>query len=161
MREQIYQNGFYLMLGLLLGVLLRSCFTFGYSPKESIRMEVMNDSIVPAKVSQGKPLKKLNEKTLKDELEKHNIPHASIVLAQAKLESNHFKSDLIRTHQNLFGLKKGNKYRRYSHWTECVKDYKDLISSRYTGGDYYVFLDRIGYATDPNYTKTLKMMHRN
>ena len=100
----------------------------------------------------------LNEKTLKEELIKNNIPHKDIVLAQAKLESAHFKSDLVKNNQNIFGLKKGNRYRKYSHWTECVKDYKKCISDRYSGGNYYAFLKRINYSEDKEYINILKEM---
>ena len=132
------------------------------SPKPlEIRIEMVKDSVkvIPknVKVAQVKP-KILNETNLKAELAKNKIPHANIVFAQAKLESGNFKSDLVRTHQNIFGLKKGNQYRRYSHWTECVKDYKKCISDRYDGGNYYAFLNRIGYASHPNYTGLLKDM---
>ena len=130
-------------------------------PENTIRIEMVKDSVKVTpkniKVTQVKP-KILNETNLKAELAKNKIPHANIVFAQAKLESGNFKSDLVRTHQNIFGLKKGNRYRRYSHWTECVKDYKKCISDRYDGGNYYAFLNRIGYASHPNYTGLLKDM---
>lgn len=166
MKQQIYQNGFYLMIGLILGALITLISVPKSTPKPSentIRIEVVKDSAKVTskdknvKVAQVKP-KVLNETNLKEELAKNNIPHANIVLAQAKLESGNFKSDLVRTHQNIFGLKKGNRYRRYSHWTECVKDYKKCISDRYDGGNYYAFLNRIGYASHPNYTGLLKDM---
>lgn len=170
MKQQIYQNGFYLMIGLILGALITIISVPKSTPKPSentIRIEMVKDSAKVTskdknvKVAQVKPIAKpkvLNETNLKEELAKNNIPHANIVLAQAKLESGNFKSDLVRTHQNIFGLKKGNRYRRYSHWTECVKDYKKCISDRYDGGNYYVFLNRIGYASHPNYTGLLKDM---
>ena len=170
MKQQIYQNGFYLLLGLILGTLITLTSVPKSTPKPSeniIRIEMVKDSAKVTskdknvKVAQVKPIAKpkvLNETNLKEELAKNNIPHANIVLAQAKLESGNFKSDLVRTHQNIFGLKKGNRYRRYSHWTECVKDYKKCISDRYDGGNYYAFLNRIGYASHPNYTRLLKDM---
>lgn len=170
MKQQIYQNGFYLMIGLILGALITIISVPKSSPKPSentIRIEMVKDSAKVTskdknvKVAQVKPIAKpkvLNETNLKEELVKNNIPHANIVLAQAKLESGNFKSDLVRTHQNIFGLKKGNRYRRYSHWTECVKDYKKCISNRYNGGDYYAFLNRIRYAGYPKYTEILKAM---
>lgn len=170
MKQQIYQNGFYLLLGLILGTLITLISVPKSTPKPSentIRIEMVKDSAKVTskdknvKVAQVKPIAKpkvLNETNLKEELAKNNIPHANIVLAQAKLESGNFKSDLVRTHQNIFGLKKGNRYRRYSHWAECVKDYKKCISDRYDGGNYYVFLNRIGYASHPNYTGLLKDM---
>lgn len=166
MKQQIYQNGFYLMIGLILGALITLISVPKNAPKPSestIRIEMVKDSAKVTskdknvKVAQVKP-KVLNETNLKEELAKNNIPHANIVLAQAKLETGNFKSDLVRTHQNIFGLKKGNRYRRYSHWTECVEDYKKCISNRYSGGSYYAFLNRIGYASHPNYTGLLKEM---
>lgn len=154
----------YLLVGLIMGSVITLVSVPKDSPKPSentIRIEMVKDSvkITPknVKVAQVKP-KVLNETNLKEELTKNKIPHANIVLAQAKLESGNFKSDLVRTHQNIFGLKKGNRYRRYSHWTECVKDYKKCISDRYDGGNYYAFLNRIGYASHPNYTGLLKDM---
>ena len=170
MKQQIYQNGFYLMIGLILGALITIISVPKSSPKPSentIRIEMVKDSAKVTskdknvKVAQVKPVAKpkvLNETNLRDELIKNNIPHANIVLAQAKLETGNFRSNLVRTHQNIFGLKKGNRYRRYSHWTECVEDYKKCISNRYSGGSYYAFLNRIRYASHPNYTELLKEM---
>lgn len=166
MKQQIYQNGFYLLLGLIFGAIVMLIALPKDTPKPSentIRIEMVKDSVKVTskdknvKIVQMEP-KVLNETNLKEELTKNKIPHANIVLAQAKLESGNFKSDLVRTHQNIFGLKKGNRYRRYSHWTECVKDYKKCISDRYDGGNYYAFLNRIGYASHPNYTGLLKDM---
>lgn len=164
MKQQIYQNGFYTMIGLILGALIMLLAFPKDTPKSSeniIRIEMVKDSVKVTskdknvKITQMKS-KVLNETNLKEELTKNNIPHANIVLAQAKLESGNFKSDLVRTHHNIFGLKKGNRYRRYSHWTECVKDYKKCISNRYRGGSYYAFLNKIGYASNPNYTELLE-----
>ena len=160
----------YLLLGLIIGVVVTLISVPKSSPEPSentIRIEMVKDStkvtskdknVKIAKASTPTKVKILNESNLKAELTKHNIPHANIVLAQAKLESGNFKSELVRTHQNIFGLKRGNRYRRYSHWTECVSDYKACISNRYKGGDYYLFLNEIGYASHPNYTELLKSM---
>lgn len=154
----------YLLIGLIIGVVVTLISAPKSSPKPSentIRIEMVKDSAkVTSKDKNVKvaKLKVLNETNLKAELIKNNIPHANIVLAQAKLETGNFKSDLVRTHQNIFGLKKGNSYRRYSYWTECVEDYKRCISNRYNGGNYYAFLNRIGYASYPNYTSLLKEM---
>ena len=160
----------YLLIGLIIGVVVTLISVPKNSPKPSentIRIEMVKDSTKVksndknVKIAEVKPTTKpkvLNETNLKAELVKNNIPHANIVLAQAKLETGNFKSDLVRTHQNIFGLKKGNRYRRYSHWTECVEDYKKCISNRYNGGSYYAFLNRIGYASHPNYTGLLKEM---
>ena len=90
------------------------------------------------------------------ELHRQQVPHAQIVLAQARLESGNFKSDFYKRTNNLFGLKKGKKYATYKHWRDSIKDYKERISSRYQGGSYYAFLTRIGYASDKEYLNKVK-----
>ena len=90
------------------------------------------------------------------ELVKQGVPHARIVLAQARLESGNFTSRRCKVDHNLFGMKRGKRYARYSHWRESVADYKRRISSRYKGGDYYDFLLRINYAEENEYCNKLK-----
>lgn len=60
-----------------------------------------NAQNIPDSIYYDSTPKPLNEVNLKAELLKHNIPHADIVLAQAKLETGNFKSKLVRTHNNL------------------------------------------------------------
>lgn len=93
---------------------------------------------------------------VRKELIRQRVPHHNIVLAQARLETANFTSRLCRSHGNLFGIKRGNRYARYSHWRDSIRDYKERISSRYQGGDYYAFLKKIGYAEDKKYIKKLK-----
>ena len=90
------------------------------------------------------------------EIQRQGIPHPHIVLAQARLETGNFKSDRCRRDKNIFGMKRGKRYATYRHWRDSVRDYKQRISSRYKGGDYYTFLKRIGYAKDPAYQKKVK-----
>ena len=77
------------------------------------------------------------------ELIRQELPHPHIVLKQAKLESGNFKSKLTKTHNNILGIKQGKNYKKYTHYSECITDYKKKISSRYKGGDYYQFLKRL------------------
>lgn len=92
------------------------------------------------------------------EIQRQGIPHPDIVLAQARLETGNFKSEQCQRDHNLFGMKmrRGKRYARYRNWKESVKDYKERISSRYQGGDYYAFLRRIGYASDPKYISKVR-----
>lgn len=92
------------------------------------------------------------------ELHRQNVPHVEIVLAQARLETGNFTSRKCRVDHNLFGIKHGKRYARYSHWKESVADYKKRISSRYKGGSYLTFLQKIGYARDSEYINKLKQM---
>ena len=64
---------------------------------------------------------------------------------------------------NLFGLYNSShkRYHRFGHWTESVVAYKDWIQRRYKPpNDYYKFLERINYASDPLYTWKLKQIVR-
>ena len=94
------------------------------------------------------------------ELQAQGIPHANIVLAQARLETGNFKSDRCRRDHNLFGIKHGNRYARYSTWQDSIRDYKRRISARYKGGDYLAFLKRIGYTKDPAYKDKVRKIVR-
>ena len=90
------------------------------------------------------------------ELQRQRVPHADIVLAQARLETGNFTSRRCKVDHNLFGIKHGRRYAKYKRWQDSVADYKERISSRYKGGSYYVFLRKIGYASDPNYERKLR-----
>lgn len=93
---------------------------------------------------------------VRSEIIRQGLPHPDIVLAQARLETGNFTSRICKTKRNIFGIRSGKTYKSYRHWRDCVADYKRRISSRYQGGDYYAFLRRIGYASDPRYTTKLK-----
>lgn len=135
---------------LVLGFMIGTFYSEHYPKKAPVtNVVIQKDSInidtlyvkVPYKVP---PLTKEN---LKAELIRQKIPQHSIVLAQAIHETGNFTSRVCKENNNLFGLRKGNTYRSYSDYSQCVSDYKRLISSRYKGGDYYGFLLRIGVAS--------------
>ena len=89
----------------------------------------------------------------------YDVKYPHIVYAQALIETGNFKSDLCLNDNNLFGLYNSSRgrYHRFNHWTESVVAYKDFIQRRYKPPeDYYKFLQRIGYAGDPNYISKLK-----
>lgn len=90
-------------------------------------------------------------------LEYYEVLEPHIVYAQAVLETGWFKSRLAKR-GNLFGLYDSEKhcYRTYGHWIESVRDYRDKVQSKYRGGDYFEFLDRLPYAADPAYTRKVR-----
>jgi flagellum-specific peptidoglycan hydrolase FlgJ len=94
------------------------------------------------------------------EIKRQNIPHPEIVLAQAIHETGNFTSRLCKVNHNLFGIKYNGRYAKYPNWQASVVDYKEKVSSRYKGGDYYAFLRRIGYASDSQYCNRLKRIKR-
>mgnify|MGYP000421270812 FL=1 len=79
-----------------------------------------------------------------------------IVTAQSILETGHFKSYSCRVRHNLFGLRYNNKYFIFDSWEESCDAYIGKVQYKYKSGDYYVFLEKLGYASDPDYCKKLK-----
>lgn len=100
-------------------------------------------------------LPELTVANLHAELKRQGVKHPKIVLAQSILESSWFRSDLTRTHNNIFGIRtRKGPYQRFDSWVDCVSGYKDLVQYKFKGTtqtEYYAFLRNIGYAADRNY----------
>lgn len=92
---------------------------------------------------------------LYQEIIRNGIRHPKIVLAQAILETGWFHSPLCRNRHNLFGLTnpKTGKYYEFNHWTESVRAYYTKVQYKYKGGNYLLWLHKIGYAEDPRYVR--------
>ena len=106
-------------------------------------------------VSVRKELPALTIPNLYQEIIRNGIRHPKIVLAQAILETGWFRSPLCRNRHNLFGLTnpKTGKYYEFNHWTESVRAYYTKVQYKYTGGNYLLWLHKIGYAEDPRYVR--------
>jgi hypothetical protein len=100
---------------------------------------------------------------------KHNIKYPKIVKCQIMLESDHLRSSICKQNRNLFGMRyaPGRKTTAigeqfgmalYETYEKSVQDYKIWQELYYRGGDYYLFLKRIGYAEDKNYITKLKRL---
>lgn len=108
----------------------------------------------------NRPSRSLTVEHLIEEMEKVGLHHKKIVLAQSFLETYYFTSNVCKKYNNLFGLYNSYKgdYYRFDRWEDSVLAYKKYIQYRYKSGDYYDFLDRIGYAEDKNYTKKVRQI---
>ena len=113
-----------------------------------------------------------SETKLTEKIRQLNFRYPHIILAQAKLESGHFKSTIFLENNNMFGMKeaklrsnlakgtnRGHAY--YDSWQDCVLDYA-LYYSTYlyklkTEGEYFEYL-RQNYAEDPTYVQRLKQI---
>ena len=86
-----------------------------------------------------------------------------IVYAQMMFESGYLDcTDCSWSNSNNpFGFFWKGKYIRFCHIEDAIRYYKWWQGELYKGGNYYTFLDRIGYATDPNYIKNLKQVYKS
>jgi len=95
------------------------------------------------------------------------IDHPEIVKQQIALETGMLTSAICNENRNLFGMKeprirettalgtkRGHAY--YKNYIDSIKDYKLWQDNMYGGGDYYAFLNRIGYAEARHYIAALK-----
>ena len=94
---------------------------------------------------------------VQQEIYDSEIQHPEIVFRQAILETGWFKCEnCSMDHNNLFGFYWKKKYLEFDTWQESVVYYSRWQKRHYKGGDYYQFLEEIGYATNPDYIKLLK-----
>lgn len=106
----------------------------------------------------------LNDSILYLALVHYEVKYPRVVLAQAKLESGNFTSDHCVYGNNFLGLynSREKEYFKFNHWSECILAYKDMVEYKLREGeDYYQFLDRIGYASDPNYISKVRQIEND
>lgn len=102
-----------------------------------------------------------------------NLKCPHIVLAQARLETGHYESEVFKSNNNLFGMKEarvrchtstGTKYghAKYDDWRQSVIDYALYQSSYFydvkNEKQYLKRLNKMNYAESDNYTETIMFM---
>lgn len=115
---------------------------------------------LPERVNEVATKEELPELTISNllaEIKKNGIKYPKIVLAQAILETGWFKSSVCRNKHNLFGLTnpRTKTYYEFNHWTESVKAYYTKVQYRYKGGNYLLWLKKIGYAEEKGYIRAI------
>jgi uncharacterized FlgJ-related protein len=110
------------------------------------------------------------EEKLIEYVKELNIKFPHIVLAQARLESGNFKSNIFKENNNLFGMKEAKQristnkgtnlgHAKYESWKECVLDYAlyqaTYLSKFKTEEQYYSYLAD-NYAANGRYVKLLR-----
>lgn len=150
----------YISIGILIGALF------------IVLVLVIGDAIDPRVENSDIPVKleqpefflsdTVNIELLKDACEYYELEYIDIVITQAVLETGYFKSRVCKKYNNLFGLYNGynRDYYKFRHWSESVQAYKELIQHRYKNGDYYSWLEKIGYADDTHYVDKLKILNK-
>lgn len=138
-----------------IGVILSDCSGSAKNVEEPIQYGLPK----PHEIADTVLLEPFSEESLINKINREGILYTRIVMAQAKLETGNFKSNVFKQNNNLFGFVGRNGYIKYTSWQKSVEDYKRWQTKYYKRGDYYAFLDRIGYATDTSYTDKLKRMN--
>lgn len=113
-----------------------------------------------------------NEVNLLKKMKELGIKFPDIVLAQAKIETGHFKSKIFKKNNNLFGMKLARKrqttaigeqfnHAMYQNWVQSVIDYKiwqDKYASKFKTKDLYLnYLSDI-YSENDKYINLIKKM---
>jgi len=142
---------------------------FGYTAKQKVSIPEEQKLIVLREVN------KFSEERLVDEIAGLNFRFPHIVLAQAKLESNNFRSYLFKENNNMFGMKLASSrltiangeehgYASYESWSESLMDYALYYSSYLrnvkTEREYYQFLSKF-YAEDVAYVSKIQNLIKN
>ncbi len=113
-----------------------------------------------------------SEQKLIEKIGQLNFRYPHIILAQAKLESGHFKSTIFLENNNMFGMKEAKlranlakgtnrNHAYYDTWQDCIIDYalyySTYLSDIKTEGEYFEYLKQ-NYAEDPTYVQRLKQI---
>lgn len=153
-------------------VLIIIFLVFGFSIRSTSKINVSEKEIELIVLKQNEFTK---EKFI-DKIKSLNFKFPHIVLAQAMLETNNFKSQIFLENNNLFGMKeatmrirtaKGTQFNHayYDNWMESLYDYA-FYSSKYlsditTENDYLSYLGQ-SYAQDKEYVvKIMNIINQN
>ena len=152
-------------LGAAVGLLL--IFGFTSNPANKVKNLSQEERLIVIREYSG-----FSESKLIEKINQLNFRYPHIILAQAKLESGHFKSTIFLENNNMFGMKeaklranlakgtnRGHAY--YDTWQDCILDYalyySTYLSDIRTEGEYFEYL-RQNYAEDPTYVQRLKQI---
>ena len=120
----------------------------------------------------------IKEKDVYQKILSSGIKYPEIALAQSILESGHFKSNVARTNNNLFGMRmptrrkttaigKRGGYATYKSWQDSVEDYKlwqDMVFKKYpnmTKIEFKKYVSRIYSTTSDYMTKVNSIIRKN
>ena len=152
-------------LGATVGLLL--LFGFTSNPSNEVQNLSQEDKLIVIR-----EYNEFSEEKLIEKITELNFRYPHIILAQAKLESGHFKSTIFLENNNMFGMKEAKlranlakgtnrEHAYYDSWQESVIDYalyySTYLSDIKTEGEYFEYL-RQNYAEDPTYVQRLKQI---
>jgi len=149
-------------------VLMGASFIFGRFLRFQSLDEYEKELVV---VSLEKEKNKFTEEKFISELKRLNVKFPYIVMAQAIAETGHYKSQVFKENNNLFGMKQAtvrintakgtqNGHAYYDNWYQSIYDYA-FYQCRYLGqinseSEYYLYLSSSYAEAGDGYVKLLK-----
>jgi uncharacterized FlgJ-related protein len=152
-------------IGATIGLILMLGFTS--KPIDPIQNLTTEDKLIVIR-----EYSEFSEQKLIEKIDQLNFRFPHIILAQAKLESGHFKSTIFLENNNMFGMKEAKlranlakgtnrEHAYYDSWQDCVCDYalyySTYLSDIKTEGEYFEYLKQ-NYAEDKTYVQRLKQI---
>lgn len=162
--EKVSLISFWGKVGIVV-ISIATFFGFAITPRPTVTTLTQEEKVILVR-----EYNEFSEQKLIEQIKALNFRFPHIILAQANLESGHFKSNIFLQNHNLFGMKeaksrstlakgtnRGHAY--YGDWQDSVVDYA-LFYSTYlydikTEGEYYEYLNQY-YAEDPTYVQRLR-----
>ena len=147
LRQNLILGGLFFVLGSLITTFTDDYldtpnYKIIYKDTSMTKVEIVNDS--------------LTKESVYNEILNQNIQFPKIVLAQARLESANFTSNVCKKYNNIFGFYNGKKYLSFPDVKSCIIYYKYWQDRHYKGGSYLKFLADFPYAQDSTYITLLK-----
>ena len=153
---------------IILFILLFTSMGFGIAVKTNLFLEK-----IPVIIRMNE--EEFSEQWLKNKLTELNAENIDILIAQSKLETNNYTSNIFKLNKNLFGMKvsqtrittnKGEQFghAKYNSYYESVLDvciWQQSYARNLTHDQYLRLLSEI-YAEDSNYkNKLIKILTKN
>lgn len=145
-------------VGLLIGFIASLQWGMIEKRAEEIKKEEDSVTIEKANILWRTNHFAINHDNVKNEILAQSLDFPEVVMAQAAIETGGFTSSSCLKDGNLFGIRNADgTYRKFRHWTESVAYYKEHIQ-KYDSlpKDYYRYLDKLGYAENPQYTEVIR-----
>lgn len=169
-KKMITKNDwFFIVIGIILFEVFSLSYTKGVETNNKLKAEINVSNEFYSNINDDIDTT-LTDDLLYKYLLDIRIPHAKIILCQAKIESADYKSPLFKSNNNLFGMKIPNKrsnigspgragYQSYLRWQDSATDMLIFILSHNLDGisdsEYLRYLGKF-YAEDPNYVEKIK-----
>lgn len=147
-----------LIIAILVILAMVFSFTFKKDTKQvNIKQTIIRDTIYLKEEFKDIPL---TDSAITSELVRQGCVLPNVALAQAKIESTHFKSNIAKENKNIFGIRNSSSIfaKGLNRGHTVYKSYKDCISDFIRVQNKYLKNINGKYAESPTYTQKIKSL---